>query len=184
MTTPMIIGITGKARSGKDTLARVLRDHQGFDAIMWFAEPLKRAAAILFDIPFAEVMSDEFKDAVIPGWNLTGRDILQRLGTEAMRHNFGEDFWIRRWAIEYDRRQPQRCVVADVRFENEADHLRSLGGQIIHLSRPGAGLKAGEGAHESESGITFRDGDVAIRNDGTISDLARQVSYLFEGATA
>jgi hypothetical protein len=55
-----LIGVHGKARSGKDTVARILGDEHGFVRTA-FADPLKAASAVLFGWPVDLAFSDEIK---------------------------------------------------------------------------------------------------------------------------
>ena len=172
-----LIGVHGKAQSGKDTIARVLVEEHGF-VRMAFADPLKAAASILFNWPPEIAFSDEIKTHKNPLWNdLTGREIFQKFGTEAMRGTFGDDFWIKRWACDYSRlRKKHSIVVSDVRTNIEADMIRGLGGLILHVERRGAGLSGLEAFHSSERGIIFNKGtDLRLENNGTLEELEDEV---------
>lgn len=173
-----LIGVHGKARSGKDTVARILVDEHGFVRTA-FADPLKAASAVLFGWPVDLAFSDEIKGYKSPLWDITGRTAFQRLG-DAMKIGFGPDFWIKRWACEYARlKDKHSVVVSDVRSDAEADTLRGLGGLIIHLERHGAGLRGLEGMHSSEAGITFnRSTDLRIENNGTLSELEDEINRI------
>lgn len=57
----MIIAISGKARSGKDTVANVLIKNFGFKRIA-FADKLKDICSDVFDLPVSMFHRDEFKD--------------------------------------------------------------------------------------------------------------------------
>ena len=173
-----LIGVHGKARSGKDTVARILGDEHGFVRTA-FADPLKAASAVLFGWPVDLAFSDEIKGYKSPLWDITGRTAFQRLG-DAMKIGFGTDFWIKRWACEYARlRDKHSIVVADVRTNAEADMIRGLGGLIIHLERHGAGLRGLEGMHSSEAGITFnRSTDLRLSNNGTLSELEDEINRI------
>ena len=173
-----LIGVHGKARSGKDTVARILGDEHGFVRTA-FADPLKAASAVLFGWPVDLAFSDEIKGYKSPLWDITGRTAFQRLG-DAMKIGFGTDFWIKRWACEYARlKDKHSIVVADVRTNAEADMIRGLGGIILHLERRGAGLSGLEGMHSSEAGITFnRSTDLRIENNGTLSELEEEINRI------
>lgn len=173
-----LIGVHGKAQSGKDTVARILADEHGFVRTA-FADPLKAAASILFNWPVEMAFSDEIKGYKSPLWDITGRTAFQRLG-DAMKIGFGTDFWIKRWACEYARlKDKHSIVVADVRTNAEADMIRGLGGIILHLERRGAGLSGLEGMHSSEAGITFnRSTDLRIENNGTLSELEDEINRI------
>lgn len=174
-----LIGVTGKARSGKDTVATILVEEHGFVRTA-FADPLKQAAAILFDWPPELAFSDSIKEHLSPFWNMTGREIMQKFGTEAMRGTFGEDFWVKRWVTEYARLSPKHSiVVSDVRTDTEANAIRDLGGIIVHLRRDSAGLAGAEGLHSSEAGIKFdKASDIWVDNNGTVADLVDEVHRL------
>ena len=171
-----LIGIHGKARAGKDTFANFLVENHGFTK-MAFADPIKWAVASAFGIPLGEVYSDEFKTTVHPTWNLTGRQILQQFGTEAMRDTFGRHFWVRRWMMDYSKlRTVSSVVVSDVREEHEAEVIRELGGLIVHLRRDIAGLGGVEGNHSSEAGIKVEERDIVIHNNDTLQRLEVETS--------
>jgi hypothetical protein len=63
------------------------------------------------------------------------------------------------------------CVFTDVRFQNEADFIRSEGGIIVRVVREG--LEIGE--HESESGQLRIHSDQSILNDGSVEWLHAQL---------
>lgn len=171
-----LIGIHGKARAGKDTFANFLVENHGFTK-MAFADPIKWAVASAFGIPLGEVYSDEFKTTAHPTWNLTGRQILQQFGTEAMRGTFGRHFWVRRWMMDYGKlRTVSSVVVSDVREEHEAEVIRELGGLIVHLRRDNAGLGGVEGNHSSEAGIKVEERDIVITNNDTLQRLEVETS--------
>lgn len=181
----LLIGITGRAGAGKDTFADHLCLNYGFEA-MAFADPLKGAASIMFDVPVHYFYDRDLKEEIIPEWGMSPRHMAQRLGTEAVRNTFGPDFWIKRWLQGY-RAMPISLdvVVTDVRFNNEAQAIRDLGGVIVQIKRPGESeLDTSAMAHASETGIGyFSSHDKIIVNDGTIADLHAKVSVLFgEGA--
>ena len=80
------------ARVGKDEVARILREEQSFRSHS-FALPLKQASQLLFGLTDDQVWNDKYKEQVIPMWDLTPRQIFQRLGTEGGRLVFREDMW-------------------------------------------------------------------------------------------
>ena len=162
-----LIGLHGKARSGKDTFARALASCEPIHC-MSFAAPLKAAVAVLFNIPASVAFSDD-KTQVLEPWGLTLRDVLQRFGTEAMRANFGEDFWIDRWATEYARVSALNVVVTDCRFANEARRIRALGGVVVHIRRDAGGLEGAAAAHASEQTLPVEPGDIVVDNNREVA---------------
>lgn len=171
-----LIGITGKARSGKDTIAKHLWAEHQFTRIA-LADPLKMAARNIFGLTHAQTMDDDLKETIIPYWGLSPRQIFQLLGTEAIKGTFGELTWVKRWAISYDLlKNTDHVVVPDVRFDCEASAIRALGGVIVEVQR-GTGLTGSTGDHASELGLSSLP-DFVIDNSGTIDELCAVVDKI------
>ena len=177
----MLLGLSGRIGAGKDTVGSYLVEKHGYTQRA-FADKLKEATAALLNIPYELI--DDFKengsievnlplggDVVIGSFNLTGRQILQRMGTEVGRNIFGKDFWVNQIDIS-----PINCVVTDVRFPNEVEHIESKGGTIIWIDRP-LNLQKGK-EHESEMLVLTN--PVTISNDGTIEELYTKVDRLMK----
>lgn len=174
-----LIGITGKARSGKDTIARMLFAQHAFTRIA-FADPLKLAAQQMFGLSKEQTWGDYKKEEVIPYWGMSPRQMFQLLGNEAVKPVFGADIWIKRWSMSYAIfRDTDDIIVPDVRFDHEAAHIRSLGGVIVEVLR-GPGLVGSTGDHVSERGLSTLP-EYTIDNNGTLEDLRVKVMSLVEG---
>lgn len=174
-----LIGITGKARAGKDTLAELLYEHHGFTRIA-FADPVKLAAQQIFGLSVDQTWDATLKEVVIPYWDLTPRQMFQKLGTDATHPVFGPDVWMKRWFLGYDMlKDSDDIVVPDCRYDLEAAGVRNLGGVIVRVVRSSEGLSGDEAAHVSESGLSLAV-DYTIINDGTIDDLRKSVADLIE----
>lgn len=176
----MMIGLTGKARCGKNTIADYLSEEYN-TATFAFADALKKAAAEMFGIPVECFYLDGVKEKPCAPWGMSPREMLQKLGTECGRRVFGEDIWLKRLALQVEPwRNSDTCagvVISDVRFENEAAWIRAQGGTIWHIQRDQA-----DGAvrpHESEDGIQMHTGDWGIPNNGTIEALRQMVDRTF-----
>ena len=147
-----------------------------------FADPLKRSVAALFDIPFSEI--DKLKNdpaTSVRLYNNDGkiafmdfRELLQRYGTEAHRDVFGNCFWVD-MALPVQGFYPGRAiVVTDVRFREEAERIKYLGGRVVIINRKDAALVSKD-PHRSEL-IDFPELiDHKIYNDGTHEELYAQV---------
>lgn len=162
----MIIGLSGYARSGKDTVAEYLVTHRGFKRVA-FADPIRQ---ILYDMnPSIDgvrltTMVDEY------GWDITKskpevRELLQSLGYSA-RRNINPNVWI--MAAFGIMRRDENYVIADVRFRNEANAIKEFEGQIWRIERPGI---EPVNAHISEWEMDGYEYDWAINNDGTLEQL-------------
>lgn len=66
-----------------------------------------------------------------------GRKLLQFIGTEAFRRNVDDLYWVKRATKTIDElpRDTQVVFVPDVRFPNEADYIRQIGGEVWRVER-------------------------------------------------
>lgn len=144
MTQRAIIAFTGPIGCGKTTAAKALT-HRGWARIR-FAETLK-AMGRSFGLSDAQLDGDEKE---VPSELLCGktpRQFMQWLGTDFGRKMIGDDVWIRAWARHVEQTPAYiPVVVDDVRFENEANAVRALGGIVVRVLREGCGSDA----HASE----------------------------------
>lgn len=177
----MLIAITGKAGAGKSTAAEALVKSLGFVELA-FADPLKQSVMHKFGLSEGDVYSQEGKKTVHPVWGITPGEILQREGTEVTRAYWGDDFWLRRWRMNYDAHLGygmKDVIVPDCRFDNEAEFIRSMGGKIVRIVRPDSGpLEGRDPNHPSERGISDKLVDTVIINDGTLEQLRSRTKGL------
>lgn len=153
----MIIGLTGKARSGKDTFANAIVFKYRVRKIA-FADALKASTKALFKFSDDQLFVN--KDREDEYWEITPREVLQDLGLY-YREKYGESFLIYR--LQLDITDEHYYVIPDVRFENEAKWIREQG-IIVHVRRPGA-KRVRE--HESEKELIVYDQDYVVHNANT-----------------
>jgi hypothetical protein len=132
----MLIGMVGFAGSGKGTVSDILVG-QGFKK-MAFADPVKDAVSAIFGWNRSLLEGDtkesrDFRETYDPFWDATPRKMLQLMGTEAGRNVFRDDIWIR--SMEARMSQYKDVVIADVRFSNEIQFIKSKGGFIVCVAR-------------------------------------------------
>jgi hypothetical protein len=167
-----LIGIAGRARSGKDTVAHFIVAAVGGYTYS-FADPI-RAMLRPLGVDMSDPYWQQHKEAVIPALGVSPRRLMQTLGTEWGRELIHPDLWLMLAQQRLLRHGPG-MVVPDVRFENEAAWIRTHGGRIIHLYRESAEEVV---AHKSESGIGVDPSDVRLFNDGTLEELQISVRGL------
>jgi len=173
----MIIGLTGYARSGKDTVANILVEEYRFKSVA-FADKIRE---LLIEVdPILEngmrlsSTLDEY------GWDVAKakpevRRLLQCLGVGS-RKVFGENNWIIETLKDIDREA--NYVIADVRFKNEAEWVKDVyNGQLWRIKR--TGVKA-VNSHFSESELDDYPVDQILTNGGTIEDLRTLVKERME----
>lgn len=191
-----LIGLTGKAGSGKDTVARLIlnitqdldldeitylieyRDMNGFQygTVYGFADPIYKMLSELTGQTSLWLMLN--KDEVFFG--KTVRQLLQTLGTEWGRNLVNENLWIE-WLDDKRKKLKEELgdfaeeqdieIIVDVRRDNEADYVRSQGGEIWSIERDDITLLS----HASENGIILKKGDKVIFNKSSLEDLKQQV---------
>ncbi len=170
-----LIGITGKAGSGKDTFASFLEQYASIERYS-FAGPLKDACCLLFGWTRHQVDHDrEFKDRIDPRWGFSPRRAMQLMGTEYGRELLRDDLWVHMAEVRLKETTAPTMVVTDVRFENEAEWVRKSGGTLVHIVR--YDCKQVED-HASEAGVSMKDGDIVISNLGTIRHLEMMAENL------
>jgi hypothetical protein len=187
-----LIGISGKIKSGKNTLAHIIQylnspiqqelnipynndiDYT-YNSSQWeqksFATKLKQILSILTGINFEELETQEGKSKYLEKewWvyknldlkkyitqneynNLidskksyyelykpTYREYLQMIGTDLFREQLHPDVWINSLFCDYkpidkDKKYPS-WIINDVRFINEANKIKELGGIVIRINR-------------------------------------------------
>ena len=175
MNNPILVGLTGYAGTGKDTVRAIL-EAEGATGFA-FADPMRgmlRELLTSTGIDDAWMDQRELKEQVIPALGVSYRQMMQRLGTEWGR-GLANDMWLR-LADAYMAGQQKlgevAFVVSDVRFENEAQWVRNHGGVIWRVHRVQATPVQG---HVSETELDNIKPDVTIHNSTTLDDLRARV---------
>lgn len=179
----MIIGLSGKAGSGKDTVGDFMTEY-GYIPYA-FADPIKQLAMSIDPWvrwgPEGGVEWTRLSNLINrAGWRhaksfIDVRSFLQDLG-QGIRE-YDETFWIDR--LRDSLPEGRDIVITDVRYPNEMNMIRMLGGQIWHIMRPDNETVVGEAAeHPSEMLHETFIPDVTIENVSTLHDLHSKVESL------
>jgi len=194
----MIIGICGLIGSGKGTVGDILVE-QGFKKVS-FADKLKDGVATIFgwDRAMLEGDTDEsrtWREQPDEFWSnetkmeVTPRLVLQLFGTDCLRNGFYDGVWVsllKKHILD----NPGDYVIPDVRFRNEQNMIRELGGKVWQVKRgkdpewftraifdnnntETSNLMNGFDIHESEYkwiDVNTRF-DSILHNEGTIAEL-------------
>lgn len=161
----MLIGVSGKMRSGKDTVAEYIVEKYGFEHKK-FSQGIKE---------IYEKYHYKDNNGIKP------RAELQGLG-QGIRAVLGEDVWVN-YTLK-DVEDNDNVIVSDVRQDNEFIALRERGAFIILVSASKQAqkerlLSLGESEkdnldHETEY-ITESLADIEIVNDSTLEELYRKI---------
>ena len=193
----MIIGICGLIGCGKGTVGDILVE-QGFVKLS-FADKLKDGVGAVFGWNRAMLEGDtvesrEWRETVDNFWTKeTGREItprlvLQEFGTDCMRLGFDDGIWVSLVKQELLENTNQNYVLPDVRFENEIQMLKSIGGKIWEVKRgpdpqwlieyESTGIDPD--VHPSEWRWVKGKKDAVIENNGTLRELQKKVCKQIE----
>jgi len=183
------IAIVGKANSGKNTLARLLKKESENskkyfypNKYIAFADPIKEIARTMFpNLPEkyltgpskyrTEIISGAFKE----GKPLTVRQLILDIGTNGRLYN--EKIWVEKFDYSFNKfRLGYSIIVTDCRFINEFDHLSKLNFTTIKLLRDCENTSLSEHQSESEQDlIPDNRFNFIIDNNGTLDNLKLEV---------
>ena len=194
----MLIGISGKAMAGKDTLGMYLKEI--LEAVtgeeyylIAYADTLKEKLMADFDLSRDQMYTalKEVPDKRYPkayknscGSNCqcghdtetdessfwTPREIMQFIGTECYR-SIDNNFWVNALFKRIQNNNLQNVIVTDCRFETEIDAIIKHGGQHIRIYRENTGSVYGL-SHSSETELDKEYFiDVKVTNNGTLDAL-------------
>ena len=181
-----LIAVHGFKQSGKDTLAHLLVSEYGYQRLA-FADRVKDAIHVIFGVAKEDLYgSDSDKQKLSPvRWSdlqhvareqkdhrthLSIRELLQIFATEICRDKI-PSIWYQFLPIQ----SQQLTVVSDLRFLNEAEHLRSLKALVIEVKRPSASASA----HASESGLPQEMIHHTLHNDRDLNTFLQRGRELF-----
>lgn len=173
----MLIGVTGRKGSGKDTLIKRTNG-----SVTKMAGPIKNMLRVLYDEAGLEPedierkIEGDLKEVpceVLGG--ATPRWAMQSLGTEwAKMVDPTHTLWSRIWSrkVEPELLDGMPVFVTDIRFEHERRALKALGGYLVRVVRPDQGECSDE--HPSEVEMLNLEVDATIQNEGSVSDLQKK----------
>jgi len=152
----MIVGISGKARSGKDTFAEMLAVEMNKGAyppfiLMAFANELKMKCQEAFDLTWDQLWGDDkevpdkryikqpkYQGGVrsdvdeLPEPYWTAREIMQNFG--AFYRTIDSEFWIKNLFKVAEDKDYKNIIITDVRYRNEAEYIQRKG-YVIRVER-------------------------------------------------
>jgi len=126
-----VIGVSGKARAGKDSLFAIAQN-DGFEKLSFAAELKRRAQQ---DLGLTDVHTDgALKETVLESLNNNSpRSFLIELGN--LYRKYRPSFWVDIVLSKIKENPDKKYMITDVRYPNEAEALKSVGGIIVRLER-------------------------------------------------
>lgn len=205
-TNSNLIGIIGRAGSGKDTFAEMLeiaaiRRRLGPDyydrmtleelknyrltysrwKINRFSGLLKVFSGRVLGRTDMAFESQEFKASHLgEEWGgISVRYFLQEFGT-AVRDRVHKDFWVNALFASYNP-ESSLWMIPDTRFLNEANAIKKRGGVLIRVHRGAMTMGMIESNHVSETEMDYIIPDIVIDNNGSKEDLWNKAIEVAEG---
>lgn len=179
----MIIGVVGKARSGKDTFSKMLAEvlfkkTKRVFILMAYAQTLKLKVQADFDLSYDQLWGDEKEEqdkrylkrkpgAYSSYW--TAREIMQAYG-EFFR-SIDYDYWVKSLFNKIDEDGLKDVIITDVRHPNEADPIIERKGYIIKVIRnESPGIHGSD--HISETAMDkYPNIDFKVINNSSLKEL-------------
>jgi energy-coupling factor transporter ATP-binding protein EcfA2 len=169
-----IIGLLGRSRSGKDTVADMLcglLKPTPFERI-YIAEPLKEGMRALYDFNHLHLYGC-LKDVTDPRFDMTPREVCSKW-SGFVRDIHGHDFFVRRLFERYDSQTIKpHWIVSDVRYDHDCEAIRKRGGIIWKITRSPMPLNV-----PGEEHIDHMACDAHIHNTKDIASLRAEVTRL------
>jgi hypothetical protein len=170
----VIVGLSGKKGSGKSTVAGYLHRHMDGALRLPFAFRLKEIAQECFGAEAVQVNGDESQKNTLTQCGLTGRELMQRIGHDL--REIWPDCWVRAWETEVVAMWAEAgaacpIIVEDVRYRNEVEVIRKMGGIVIRLTRA-----PHQDFHDSEVALDdYEDFDAVILDGLTVDETCAAV---------
>ena len=168
----MVIGLIGKAQSGKTTVGNHLINKYNFTKFS-FADPLKEMLINAGLITYNEAYVEKTPRS---------RELLQKIGTNIFREQVEYDYWIKaaqkRIRILFEDGF-NNIVIDDIRFPNEADLVKGYNGFLIKMEREDFIDTTAGTIHPSESLVDSIKSDYVIRaKSGEIDKILKGVDII------
>ncbi len=163
----MFVGLLARAGHGKSTAAKFLAEKYGAKVIS-LASPLKRVCKKVMNFSDDQLWgTQEQKETIDPRYGFSARTFMQRLGTEGLRQEFGDDVHLSAMIETVIKTEGPTgralYVIDDVRFLNETRFIDRLGtfhgpqhmrgGVLKIVCTDAPALSADVAAHTSEQEI-------------------------------
>lgn len=171
---PKIIGLLGRSRVGKDTVADYILTYYNDYQIERLAAPIKKAVCELYGYTSHQIESNA-KEEIDIRWGITPRQSMQSL-TKYMMSEMGLYFFTKRLFDKYDLDTiPKNIIIPDIRYLHDIQEIQKRNGIVIKIERPNNNIH-----HECENNIDNFTADFTIINNGSITELQNKVKFILD----
>ncbi len=183
----MIIAVTGRKNSGKDTASNFLvKNYKKFYKYS-FAKPMKEMAISLFDWSLEQCNDGILKEIVDPSLGFSPRQFLQFIGTDIFQYEIckrfplfaelqGRNFWVNKFVKFYHKMGSNSVnfTISDLRFPHEIETIKKLEKEVyvVKINRPCLDCND---SHESEKAIDSLKCDLVLDNDKDFDSLYKLI---------
>lgn len=170
-------------QQGKSEIKKYLIERRGFREVKFAYVLKKMAKTFLISFGYTDQEAERYIEVDkhlplqrIPGMP-TSRWIQQSLGTDWGRHLIHPELWVMRWEMTARTwsRSGVGVVADDLRFPNEVESVRRLGGSTWRVERPDVKISPEVLEHASEGRLNEHKFNRVIVNDGSIEDLYKAI---------
>lgn len=181
----MIVGISGKARSGKDTFAMMLAEEL-FNLtrikfiMMAYAHGIKVRVQRDFDLSYEQLWGDEKEIGDVRYPKATVSDSQEFWSAREIMQVYGEfyrtiyrDFWVRYLFELAEEKEYKNIIITDVRHPNEVKAISERDGYVIKVDSEREGKpKVYSTQHISETALDdYNEYDFTVNNNGGLEVL-------------
>jgi Fe-S cluster assembly ATPase SufC len=175
----MIIALTGYKGSGKSTAAKFINEEFGFERVNFKDALIREMKVDLKDTLEALSQCHSMTlEQLFETKPLVMRQLMQNYGTEIVRNKLGKDYWVNQYSKTLANMEGKNIVTDDVRFQNEYDAVKLLGGIIVRVVQDGI---SGGGSHQSESEQDSFEADFTIvAQKGSHESIYNQIRQIID----
>lgn len=163
----------------------------------------KELAEKFIEDSFEDSLEEVVEAGLLTFERMTVREFLQKLGTEGLRNGLHTNVWVNALFADYKRKTQMgpdsfdsptasgdypNWIITDVRFPNEAQAIKELGGVVVRIERGFDELDLGpvqlhierqpHTLHPSETALDNWSFDYVINNKGTLEQLLEATKTL------
>lgn len=143
------IGIVGRKNSGKSDVVQMLLEYFINVKTLSFSEPIKQSTKIQYLLSDQQIGPG--KDIEDPRWGHTPRTMMRSIGS--MMTFLNDDHYVELMKMRLGQVDPTGLKIvclSDIRFQNEADYVKEMGGILIHVREPERDVNSPDFEHWDE----------------------------------